>query len=352
MIVVPESLFRYRPISSKSWANLLDRELKSLEKAYLWFSSFEDLNDPMEGYIEHSIDSTIKQLGLLADTSQLADVATSFLDTRKTTAVCSMSTSYENGMMWSLYANTHQGLCIEYEPKSIMNWMVESMPLLKVAYSQKPPTLLNSPIDFMSIIHDQNFEQVATSMLATKVEHWRGEEEFRFIKPNSGKFYHHIEAIKSITIGAKQNEAEAIYKVKSTANKIGVPVYKANLNGYRIDREIIFQPELKPGIQISSEAKDKSKKIIQEYELDENLIPATEHAYMSAMNDPHCTKINDFGFSCTKKGQETLFFNYECNRPNPENLAEANRRTQMKFRLIDKKSKRDWSVRKNASKYS
>ena len=352
MIEVPETLFRYRPISSKSWANLLDRELKSLEKAYLWFSSFEDLNDPMEGYIEHSIHTVIKQISLLADTSQLADVATSFLNTRKTTAVCSMSTSYENGMMWSLYANTHQGLCIEYEPRSIMDWMVESMPLLPVVYSQKPPLLFNSLNDFMSIMNEQNFEQIATSMLATKVEHWRGEEEFRFIKPKPGKFHHHVEAIKSITIGAKQNDTDVIYKVKSAANKIGVPVYKANLKGYRIDRETIFQPELNYETQVSSEAKDKSRKIIEEYELDENLIPATEHAYMSATNDPHCIKINNFGFSCTKQGQETLFFNYECNRPNPDNLAEASRRTQMKFKLIDTKSKRDWSVRFNASRYS
>lgn len=306
----------------------------------------------MEGYIDHSIDTAIKQLSAHADTSELSEAVRSFLGTQKTTAVCSMSTSYENGMMWSLYTNKHQGLCIEYAPRPIMDWMVENMPLLKVAYSQTPPVLLNSLSDLMFFMQGQNFEKIATKMLATKVEHWRGEEEFRFIKPQSGAFYHHVEAIKSITVGAKQNDSDVIWKIKSTANKIGVPVYKAKLNGYRIDRDPIFRPDLNTEIQISSEAEYESRKVIEEYKLDENLVPVTAHAYMLAMQDPHCTKINNFGFSCTKQGQETLFFNYESNRPNPENLAEANRRKQMKFKLVGNKSERVWSVRINPNRYS
>ena len=351
MLTIPPSLFRYRPISSKSWPDLLERELDAVKNSYLWFSSFSDLNDPMEGHIEHSIDEISAQLKPLDSSGKLNDALRPLLEMKDSMTVCSLSSSWKNGMMWSLYANEHQGICVEYTPRPIMEWMVEALPLLKVVYSETPPHIFENIKDLLSFNNPQKDEELTQKMLANKSLSWQNEYEYRFIRPYSGKFYHHKSAIKSIILGAKHDN-NVRYKVLSCAKKVAIPVYETKLDGYGMERIAIYQPDQNHEPKTSSEAQLNAKAIIKQFEVSDKLTPAIEHAYMSALNDPHCIKITRVGLSCTERGRETLFCEYDCNRPHPKNPAEASRRNAMKFKLIGHKSERDWSVRLNEKRYS
>lgn len=220
--------------------------------------------------------------------------------------------------------------------------MVELMPLLKVNYSENPPHIFRNLNDMLDIENPERFSKIALGMIATKDNSWSNEREYRFIRPTSGMFYHHKSAIKSITIGAKQTDNDVMYKVLSCADKVGIPVYIASLNGYNIERTIKFKPEEKPNPTSNSRANQKATELVKNNQLPENLISAITHAYMSAKNDPHCVSLVDYDVYTSG---EYMWFNYECSLPDTGNIAEVNRRKQMKFKLIDGKFVRDWSVR-------
>jgi len=82
-------LFRYRTATVNTFGEIAD--------AQFWYSRFSELNDPFEGvYINRSGDGALD--ALLA-----------------TMRVCCFSKSHDNLLLWAHYADSHRGLCLEYE---------------------------------------------------------------------------------------------------------------------------------------------------------------------------------------------------------------------------------------------
>ena len=71
-----------------------------LVRQRLYAASYDELNDPMEGYF-------------LFDPSTEADVKANLRDLRKRTGICSLSKNYTNTLMWSFYGEDHKGICIK-----------------------------------------------------------------------------------------------------------------------------------------------------------------------------------------------------------------------------------------------
>ena len=134
---LPSKLYRYRPIRTdgKHWNNLLKREAKSVFKKYLWLSKFEDLNDPMESYLNPQSDY----------------------------GICSFSKHPNNMMLWSLYAK-NTGICIGYNTDILLSHPnVEE--IIEVKY---------------------NFRETLTPGVDVKFEEWNGEQEIRLLSKNPG----------------------------------------------------------------------------------------------------------------------------------------------------------------------
>jgi hypothetical protein len=82
-------LFRYRAATVNTFGEIANSQL--------WYSRFSELNDPFEGvYINRSGDGALDDL--------LA-----------TMRVCCFSKSHDNLLLWAHYADSHRGLCLEYD---------------------------------------------------------------------------------------------------------------------------------------------------------------------------------------------------------------------------------------------
>lgn len=342
-IKIPKSLYRYRkievPDNPRHSDKLLNQELKGLLQSYLWFSKFSDLNDPMEGAFAHNINSFPEEI---------KPAIKALINTAKRISICSLSSRFDNRMMWGLYAGESTGICIEYNPRSIMDWMVEETPLLEVAYRENPPKHFNNIFDLLRFESNESTPDLAQKLMATKHIDWSNEGEFRLIRPTNHQFHHHKSAIISITMGINQKDNATINKILECAQKLSVPLYKIDIDGYSISRTEVYSPP-KIVLSVDFQSSDEARKLVTDNNMNLALIPAVAHAITSAKADPHCASLTDYDIYSSG---EYMWFNYECNLPDTGNMSEVNRRKQMKFKLLDNKSKRDWSVRISERHYS
>ena len=122
----------------------------------------------------------------------------------KLTISCFSASGWENALMWSHYANSYSGICVEYD----FNKMEDKIGLLfPVEYAQKRPTLLLK--DFGIEIKEKEDQspkidlQMLVKYLLVKDKCWKYEEEWRIInigEPNTPKFIE-VPFIESVTFG-------------------------------------------------------------------------------------------------------------------------------------------------------
>jgi hypothetical protein len=189
--------------------NHIEDIIKS-NKFYL--SSFDQLNDPMEGYFSYSMNEiSIRELDIFKKNKQ---------DLR----VCSLAYNYHNYLMWSHYANMHKGLCFEVEINK------NDKTLLKVNYSKQVPKLKKT---------NGQFNIPPEKVLSSKFINWRYENEYRFVSQESNK---DIGRIKSIIFGIKSliTFRDKIFSICRENNR-KIKFYRAKMgfNNNKIIREPI-----------------------------------------------------------------------------------------------------------------
>lgn len=135
-----------------------------------------------------------------------------------------LCTDYKNSLMWSHYANSHKGFCIEYDFLASTDWW-ENYLLLPVIYSKKR---VKFPWNIVFVDEKKN-EQIikeATrtffSSLLTKDEIWNYENEWRIIVPFE-KENIKMPPISCIYVGALCSE-ENVICLKNIAQELNVPI--------------------------------------------------------------------------------------------------------------------------------
>lgn len=141
--------------------------------------------------------------------------------------VCCLCTSNKNRLMWSHYADSHKGICIEYDFSERLQSDCQPMPVYytnarpkfpwKVAIDPSPQTQAEATIHFINA-------------LLTKDEAWDYENEWRLLikaEPNVDTIP--APPIKCIYLGAlcPDEQAEEIIKAAQT---IGVPVKRMTVD--------------------------------------------------------------------------------------------------------------------------
>lgn len=108
----------------------------------------------------------------------LDDAATNFNQMIDTYSFISFSSRADSNLMWSHYANSHYGFCIEFKGSKI--------PSNKVTYQTEIPTLKIS--DFLKVETglDKGISlgEKVLSALCTKLSEWQYESEYRHISSN------------------------------------------------------------------------------------------------------------------------------------------------------------------------
>ena len=142
-------LFKYRRL--EPWEYLLD----ILAKDRLYASTFQSLNDPMEGIFTYSQDkeapSFIKQMG----------------DQMDRLRICSLSKRHNNTVMWSYYAAAHKGVVLEVD---VNNDAKEVVDVREVTYARDNV--------FRGFIGSEA-PMEARKVLSRKLTDWTHEQEVR-----------------------------------------------------------------------------------------------------------------------------------------------------------------------------
>lgn len=166
----------------------------------------------------------------------------------KITITCFSASGWNNQLMWSHYANSYKGICVEYD----FNKMNEFVGLMyKVNYSSERPVIMLKDIGLTAIKTDDdgNIQQgeVNTgsilSYMLTKNKCWDYEEEWRIINhEDDDKGFRFVKTpfVKSITIGLN---VENICKnlIWDVCREKNIECYQliVNPSDYAITRELL-----------------------------------------------------------------------------------------------------------------
>lgn len=176
-----------------------------LMKKRLYGATFQELNDPMEGYfISENFDEPEWK---------------TMIETKKKVRICSLSKTYDNALMWAHYAKEHKGYCIELEvPDS--TWKC-----LEVRYQTTMPKLTSGI----------NPDEAIDKIFGVKSDYWSYEQEVRYVKivqtTNEGKPYkaNLPIRIKKIYLGIRASNKDSIERiVKAIDSNIVVEKLKRN----------------------------------------------------------------------------------------------------------------------------
>ncbi len=138
------TLYKFRSLQN------LRRFLDILVNNRLFMAHYNEMNDPMEGAF----------LSDLEHSNMLKEVR----EGKRKQLICCLSTDYKHTLLWSHYADSHQGCCLEVEVTSKQKQH-------RVVYSPKLPSITNS-------IND---------MLTHKSTYWEYEKEVRYFKDEQAK---------------------------------------------------------------------------------------------------------------------------------------------------------------------
>ncbi len=144
-----ETQYYYKYMSLKKWEYFLDILLNNRLHA----SVYTELNDYMEGHFR--AERFTRQ-----DWERINKA-------KKDILICSTSTSANNALMWSHYADGHKGCCIVFEVPKQTQWT-----RLPIKYQLLPATL--DPT--------QSTDESLRLIYSIKSEFWMYEDEVRFIR--------------------------------------------------------------------------------------------------------------------------------------------------------------------------
>lgn len=199
--------------------------------------------------IEQSMSVLEKKVEEVKDNLYVSELQ-KFLSTL--TVSCFSASGWNNQLMWSHYANSYSGICVEYDFTQIDKFIGFIYP---VTYTVERPTLTLQDLGIKGIDlnnrnkivkGDCNITQILSYLLC-KNTCWNYESEWRIInigEANQPKFID-MPFIKSITFGP---HLDKICKrlLMELCQKNGIPCYdlKISKEKYELDRALIVQNDL------------------------------------------------------------------------------------------------------------
>ncbi|MFA4907491.1 MAG: DUF2971 domain-containing protein [archaeon] len=146
----------YKYLSDETFAKYLDSYLRG----EVYFSSWRDFNDPMEGYFTYVSRQNPKE-----DIREIIEQKSRY-------RVCCFCKSYKKFLQWSYYTNGHRGVCLEY---NINKTNLPTYIIIKsVNYTKTLPSFNSA-----ASIEDQT-----KTFLLTKLKVWKPENEVRILGHN------------------------------------------------------------------------------------------------------------------------------------------------------------------------
>lgn len=221
----PLKLFRYRPLNDK----LLEREIETLQKSYLFSASFSAMNDPMEAFYETGgqsdflIDEILRKGGKSA-----SDIYTEINEMTNKFGLVSFSSTHNNLPMWAYYANNFSGMCLEFNTNDISIGDFQNEPLREITYAEEPlpPILIG---DF----YQGNVDSVIIDRLTRKRFEWAHEKEWRFITGKTGAKNYLDDALCKVYLGPCIDKIHSA-KIHEVLSNRPVEILQGEIKGFNL----------------------------------------------------------------------------------------------------------------------
>ena len=155
------------------------RDLDSLEQDYFYVPHPSSLNDPFENlFDENQIYKILDQIEKILEKStsniqqQLKDLCQRI---RTKIGIFSLSKTERDELLWSYYADSHRGFCIEYDLEKLteLNKITASF---DIDYKEKIP---NINLETIIAKGDQAMSELLRKTSGGKSISWNHEKEFR-----------------------------------------------------------------------------------------------------------------------------------------------------------------------------
>jgi hypothetical protein len=240
---IPSKLYKYQ--SCDEYA------LNNLKQKQLWFSKPEKFNDPFDCDINFNItDISDENIGKLFvfflesspdttafnekyskegkfntrfrdDVVTFAIAATNIVKARqwKKRGIACFSENNDNILMWSHYANGHQGFCLEFDTNFAPFKQIDKRTLLQVNYPRS-----NSYPDLSLNDIPHQLPLFVETQLGTKSLFWSYEHEWRIFADEGNKAYTFEEgALIAVYLGSKmKNEDKTIIQTTLADSSIRI----------------------------------------------------------------------------------------------------------------------------------
>ncbi|MCK9365010.1 MAG: DUF2971 domain-containing protein [Syntrophales bacterium] len=178
-----ENLYRYIKYD--------ERAISMLRENQIYFPSAHKLNDPFE-FQFHLKTSSVN--GIPIDQDSLVTAKADM----KNYGVLALSELNNNILMWSHYADSHRGICIEFE-RTDTNELGKWDYCIPVQYQQELPSFN---------LHELGDSKAVTQALSTKGKYWEYEQEWRILTYESNKHHPLPGKITAIIFGLNMPQKE------------------------------------------------------------------------------------------------------------------------------------------------
>ena len=183
-------------------------------KSQIFLAPIDTLNDPFEANVKIHEESFefgrfLKLLPRFEYNQSIKDAELSFINlvadfikNSKSFGVYSLSQSHDDELLWTYYADSHRGFCVEYDLDKLKEYKIPTEPSIQVEYQDEIPELTS-----LDIIHlKKNEEILQKKLLGTKSKRWEHENEIRIITGQTGLYDYDYRSLKSIYFGYRSDE--------------------------------------------------------------------------------------------------------------------------------------------------
>jgi len=237
---IPEKLFRYRKFDQNEYGKM------DLYDGKTFLSKVSDFNDPFDSLVRINVKIAEKHPkivelaynngGYLYKDNAMNEFRVSFdeiatsigRDMQQIIRVACFTERNDSILMWSHYADCHQGFCIEYDTKKLNP--VISNNLFPIIYK-------NERMDITNNLYDNNPTTELRTILYKALD-WKYEKEWRYSVVKETRFIHMKKAISAVYLGVNidKNNYQEIHNWAKANN---VKLFKGIIStkNYAIDYE-------------------------------------------------------------------------------------------------------------------
>jgi hypothetical protein len=228
----PKYLYRFRGLgfspSARAWIadadpngrndRAFDREMSAIRDQYVWGSSFEKMNDAMEGLFGRDRE--------IPRSPEWDQAAARIRQGKADIGIICFNESPSDEVMWAHYADSFYGICIAYNTRRLLEGLEERSVLTRVSYQEQYPR-----IRFEHNANDLGAAVVA--ILSKKSSRWSYEREWRILGRHERNYFEN-KAVQKVYIGSRLGKAE-IQRTRRALDRMDIEWEQITIRNYKIE---------------------------------------------------------------------------------------------------------------------